>query len=99
MAKKASQLCARLSKPNFHKFKRKFLDTLNPLWPTNDSVDDPEHYFQLSHTYDAKRHDLLNSVCAMLLSCYLKKFSNEELLKIILYGHENLLSDSNAKSL
>ena len=92
-------LRVRLSKLNFHKFKHTFRDTLNPLCPTNDGVEDTEHYFLLCHTYAADRLDLLNRVNAILLLHGMINLSNEELLKIILYGHEQLPFDSNAKIL
>ena len=76
-----------------------FRDTLNPLCPKNDGVEDTEHYFPLCHTYDANRLDLLNSVNAILLPRGRINLSNKELLKIILYGHEQLPADSNAKIL
>ena len=94
-----NQYRVRLSKLNFHKFKHNFRDTLNPLCPTNDGVEDTEHYFLLCNTYDADRRDLLSSVNAILLPHCLISLSNEELLKIILYGHEELPFDSNAKIL
>ena len=94
-----TQLRVGLSKLNSHKFKHNFRDTLNPLCPTNDGVEDTEHYFLLCHTYDASRRDLLNSVKAILLSHGLISLSNEELLKVILYGHEQLPFDSNAQIL
>ena len=94
-----TQLRVGLSKLNFHKFKHNFRDTLNPLCPINDGVEDTEHYFLLCHTYDANRRDLLNRVNAILLPHGLINPSNEELLKIILYGHEQLSFDSNAKIL
>ena len=94
-----TQLLVGLSKLNFHKFKYNFRDTLNPLCPTNDGVEDTEHYFLLCHTYAAARLDLLNSVNAILLLHGMINLSNEELLKIILYGHEQLPFDSNAKIL
>ena len=52
-----------------------------------------------TRNYDANRLDLLNSVNAILLPHGLIILSNEELLKIILYGHEQLSFDSNAKIL
>ena len=55
--------------------------------------------FLLCHTYDASRRDLLNSVKVILLSHGLISLSNEELLKVILYGHEQLPFDSNAQIL
>ena len=72
---------------------------LNPLCPTNDGIENTEHYFLLCRTYDANRLDLLNSVNAIVLHHGLINLSNEELLKIILYGHEQLSLDSNAKIL
>ena len=57
---------------------------------TNDGVEDTEHYFVLCRTYDADRLDLLNSVNAILLPHGLINLSNEEILKVILYGHEQL---------
>ena len=93
------QLRVGLSKLNFHKFKHNFRDTLSPLCPTNDDVEDTEHYFLLCHTDAADRLDLLNSVNAILLPHGMINLSNEELLKIILYGHEQLPFDSNAKIL
>ena len=65
----------------------------------HDGVEDTEHYFLLCCTYDADRLDLLNSVNVILLPHGLISQSNQELLKIILYGHEQLSFDSNAKIL
>ena len=72
---------------------------MNQLCPTNDCVEDKEHYFLLYDTYAADRRDLLSSVNPILLPHGLINLSNEELLKIILYGHEQLPFDSNAKIL
>ena len=62
-----TQLRVGLSKPNLHKFKHSFRDTLNPLCPTNDGLEDTEHYFLLCHTFDANRLDLLHNLNAILL--------------------------------
>ena len=53
----------------------------------------------LCHAYDVFRNDLLNSVNAVLLPYGIICPSNEELLKVILYGHEQLSFDPNAKIL
>ena len=45
------------------------------------------------------RCDLLNSVNAILLPHGLINLSNEDLLKIIIYGHEELPLESNSKIL
>ena len=52
-------------------------------------------YDLLCHAYDVFRNDLLNSVNAMLLPYGVICPSNEELLKVILFGHEQLSFDSN----
>ena len=72
---------------------------MNPLCAINDGVEDTEHYFLLCHAYDVFRHDLLSSVNAIVLPYDIICLSNEELLKVILYGHEQLCFDSNAKIL
>ena len=94
-----TQLRVGLSKLNFHKFKHNFNDTLNPLCPINDGVEDTEHYFLLCHNYNVDRCDLLNSVNAILLPYGLINLSNEDLLKITLYCHEELPLESNSKIL
>ena len=94
-----TQLRVGLSKLNFHKFKHNFRDTLNPLCPTNDGIEDTEHYFLLCHKYDADSRDFLSSVNTILLPRGLINLSNQELLKILLYGHEQLSFDSNSKIL
>ena len=66
---------------------------------TNYCVEDTEHYFLLCHTYDVNRLDLLNSVSAILSPQVLINLSSDTLLKIILYGHEQLSFDSNGKIL
>ena len=92
-----TQLRVGLSKLNFHKFKHNFNDTLNPLCPINDGIEDTEHFLLLCHAYDTDRRDLLSSVNAILRPHGLVNLSNENLLQIILYGHEKLPSDSNTK--
>ena len=40
-----TQLRVGLSKLNFHKFKYNFWDTINPMGPTSDGIEDTEHFF------------------------------------------------------
>ena len=40
-----TQLRVGLSKLNFHKFRHNSKDTVNPMCPTNDGVEDTEHFF------------------------------------------------------
>ena len=93
------QKTAGLSKLNFHKFKHNFSNTLNPLCPINDGIEDTEHFLLLCHAYDQERRDLLNSVNAILRPHGLTNLTNETLLQILLYGHEKLSFDLNTKIL
>ena len=60
----------------------------NALYPTNDGIEDMEHYA------------LSSQQCTVILLPHgLVNLSNEELLKIILCGHEQLSFNSNAEIL
>ena len=61
-----SQLRVGLSKLNFNKFKHNFKDTLNPLCPTNDGIEDTEHFLLLCPTFDVQRRDLLAEISQLL---------------------------------
>ena len=84
------QLRAGLRKLNFRQFKHDFKDTLNPLCLINDGIEDMEHLLLLCYAYDIHRHDLLDSVNAMLRPHGLSNYPNKELLQILLHGHEKL---------
>lgn len=87
-----------LSQLNSNKYKHNLNEHLNPLCTINDDVEDMEHYFLLFRAYDIIRHDLLSSVNAILLPNGIC-LSNEDLLKVILYSHEQSSFDSNAEVL
>ena len=89
-----TQLRIGLSALNFHKFRHNFKDTLNPMCPINDGVEDTEHFLLHCHSYHLQRNSLLSRVQAILFSCGLLKLSNEELVSIILYGDERLPFES-----
>ena len=94
-----TQLRVGLSKLNVYKIKHNFLETLYPLCPINDGIEDTEHFLLLCQEYDDIRRDLLSSVDAILRPHELANPSNKTLLQIILYGHEELSSESNSKIL
>ena len=60
------QLRVGLSKLNFHKFKHNFRDTVNPMCPTNDGIEDTEHFLLLCPSFDIQRQDLLAGVSELL---------------------------------
>ena len=49
-----SQVRVGLSKLNFHKFKHNFRDAINPLCPTNDGIEDTEHFLLLCPAFDTQ---------------------------------------------
>ena len=57
-----TQLWVGFSKLNFDKFKHNFRDTINPVCPANDEVEDTEHFLLLCHSFNGPRSYLLNSV-------------------------------------
>ena len=79
----------------FTSFRHNFNDTLNPMCPINDGVEDTEHFLLHCHSYYLQRNSLLSHVQATLLSCGLSNLSNEDLVSIILYGDERLPLKSN----
>ena len=49
------QLRVGLNKLNFHKFNHNFRDTVNPMCPTNDGIEDTEHFLLLCPSFDIQR--------------------------------------------
>ena len=94
-----TQLHVGLSKLNFHKLKHILSNTLNPLCPINDGIEDMEYFLLLCHAYNEDRQDLLNSVNVILRPHGLTNLTNENLLQILLYGHEKLSFVLNTKIL
>ena len=43
-----------------------FKDTVNPMCPTNDGVEDTEHFLLLCPSFDIQRQDLLASISVVL---------------------------------
>ena len=73
------------------------------MCPSNDGVEDTEHFLLHCHSYDACRTDLLDSVNSTLQPYDLPNLSNALMLKLvhqlILYGDERLSVDSNSEVL
>ena len=89
-----SQLRVGLSKLNFHKFKHNFKDTLNPLCPTNDGIEDTEYFLLLCPSFYVQRRDLLAEISQLLQPfVQINNLSNTALIKLLLYGDKDY-SDS-----
>ena len=84
-----------LSKLNLHKFRHNFKDTVNPMFPTNDGVEDTEHFLLLCPSFAVQRQNLLAQILPLLRPLGYANFSNEVLAQILSYGDENLPNDVN----
>ena len=63
-----SQIRVGLSKSNLHKFLHNFRDTENPMCPTNDGIEDVEHFLLLCPSFEIQRRDFLAGVSESLRS-------------------------------
>ena len=90
-----TQLRVGLSKLNFHKFKHNFRDTINPMCPSNDGIEDTEHFLLLCPSFEESRRDLLADVSFLLQPFGYTNLSNDALLQILLYGDKDFPDDLN----
>ena len=84
-----TQLRVGLSKLNYHKFKHNFRDTTNPMCPTNDGIEDTEHFLLLCPYFDVHRRDLLAGIFALLRPLGYADLAHDFLLKLLLYGDKD----------
>ena len=91
-----TQLRVGLSKLNFHKFKHNFRDTINPMCPTSDGIEDTEHFLLFCPSFDAQRQDLLAGMVELLRPFeQITDLSNDALTQLLLYGDQDLSYDLN----
>ena len=90
-----TQLRVGLSKLNFHKFRHNFRDTINPMCPTNDGIEDTEHFLLLCPSFAIPRRDLLAGVFALLRPFGYTNVQNDVLMQILLYGDKNFPNELN----
>ena len=83
-----------LSQLSFHNFKHNFRDTINPMCPTNDGIEDTEHFLLLCSSFEAPCRDLAG-VSALLRLLGDTCLSNEFLMQILLYGDKDFTDDLN----
>ena len=84
-----AQLRVGLSKLNYRKFKHNFRDTTNPMCPTNDGIEDTEHFLLLCPCFDVHRRDLLAGIFALLRPLGYVGLANDFLLQLLLYGDKD----------
>ena len=91
-----SQVRVGLSKLNFHKFRHNFRDTINPMCPTNDGIEDTEHFLLLCPSFDMQRQDLLARVMDLLRPFVeITNLPSNLSIHLLLYGDQNLPNDLN----
>ena len=91
-----TQLRVGLSKLNFHKFKHNFRDTINPMCPTSDGIEDTEHFLLLCPSFDLQRRDLLTGIVELLRPFVeINNLSNDALMQLLLYDDQYLSYDLN----
>ena len=84
-----------LSKLNFHKFQHNFRDTINPMCPTNDGIENTEHFLLLCAAFEIQRRNLLARVFALLRPLGYVNIPNEPLMQLLLYGDKDFPNDLN----
>ena len=81
---------------NLHKFLHNFRDTVNPMCPTNDGIEDVEHFLLLCPSFEMQRRDFLAGVSELLRSfVQIDTLPNNVLIECLLYGDKNLTDDVN----
>ena len=60
------------------------------MCPTNDGIEDTEHFFLLCPCFDVHRRDLLVGIFALLRPLGYVDLANESLLQLLLYGNKDL---------
>ena len=90
------QLRVGLSKLNFHKFKHNFRDTINPMCPTSDGIEDTEHFLLLCPSFDAQRRDLFAGIVELIRPFrQIADISEDSLIQLLLYGDRDLSNELN----
>ena len=65
------------------------------MCPTNDGIEDTEHFLLLCPSFEVPRRDLLAGVFALLRPYGFITNSNKVLMQILLYGDKDLPNDLN----
>ena len=80
---------------NFHKFEHNFKDTINPLCPVSDGIEDTEHFLLLFHSFREQRHSLLAGVDDVLEAYEYSEGSYINMVQLLLYENKNFPSEAN----
>ena len=68
-----------------HKFRHNSKDPVNPMCPTNDGVEDTEHFLLLCPSFAVQRQNLLVEILPLLQPFGYANLSNEVLTQLLLH--------------
>ena len=86
-----------LSHLNEYRFNHNFQNCINPLCSCSLEVESTVHFFLHCHHYHDIRAKLLNSL--EVIDTHLLKLSEEQLIKVLLYGFSQLDQNQNGNIL
>ena len=65
------------------------------MCPTNDGIEDTEHFLLLCPSFDIQRRDLLAGFSVLRPLIQINSLSNNVLTQLLLYGDKDLSNDVN----
>ena len=66
------------------------------MCPTNDGIEDTEHFLLLCPSFDAQRRDLFAGIVELIRPfIQITDLSNDSLTQLLLYGDQDLTDDLN----
>ena len=74
-------------------FNHNFRDTINPMCPTNDGIEDTEHFLLLCPSFVMHRRDLLTNVLSLVRPFGYISLSNKDLTQLLLFGGKDLTNE------
>ena len=75
-------------------------NTVNPMCPTSDRIEDTEHFLLFCPSFDFQRQDLLAGIVELLRpAIQIADLSNDALTQLSLCGDHNLSNDMNRSKL
>ena len=90
-----TQLRVGLSKLNFHKVKHNLRDTINPMCPTNDGIENTENFSLLCPSFEIQRRNLFARVFAFLRPLGYLNIPKEPLTHLLLSCDKDFPNDLN----
>ena len=70
---------------------------MNPICPTNDGIEDAEHFLLLCPSFLMHRRDLLTNVLSLVRPFGCISLSNKDLTQLLLFGCKDLTNELNRK--